>query len=83
MADTTDNSNTRLIARIDAVADRLDPEDASVLNYIRSQITVEGLAARGPEDQNVRHLHEVAAQRLKRYESKAPSPSLTEEDIAA
>lgn len=61
--------NDRIIARIDAVAPRLEGDDASVLGYIRDAITPEALEKRWEHDRDVRHLREVAKQRLHRYEN--------------
>ena len=69
------NENERIIARIDAVYDRLsdDPQtdDKRVLTYIRAALTAESIAARDEweMDKDVKHLREVATQRLRRYET--------------
>jgi hypothetical protein len=64
------NANERIIARIDAVYDRLSQEDDEVLTYVRSQLSPAGMAQRDEWDRGVDHLREVADQRLKPYEQK-------------
>lgn len=67
------NINDRLVERIDKALPLAEgTEDARVLEYIRTQLTPEGLEARGEEDQDVTHLHAVAKTRLRPYEREQP-----------
>ena len=80
MADAApSNENTRMIARINAVYDDLadgpGQEDKNVLTYIRDALSPEAIEKRHDEDKSVKHLHEVAKQRLKPYEKKEAIPS--------
>lgn len=68
----TDMSNTRIVERIDATLPKIDKRDPAwhALSYVRSQVTPEGLKARGEENQDVKHLRECAASHLKQHETK-------------
>lgn len=70
---TSKTANEKLIDRINAVITGADEFDKPVLTYIRRQITPTGLERRGEDNQDVKHLHEVAATRLKKYETKETS----------
>lgn len=68
--------NDRIVARIDrwlragGSQTRYGEDDASVLRYVRSQLTPEGYAARSDDDKNVLHLIEVAKVRLAPYDKE-------------
>ena len=70
MASTSAPANDRLRTRITrALPSVTDNFAQAKLSYIASQITPAGMLKRGEDDQDVRHLHEVADSILKHYET--------------
>lgn len=54
----------------DRLIDHPGRDDKRVLEFIRTALTPEAIAERPEHDQDVKHLREVAAQRLRPYETK-------------